>query len=169
MIRTGSVRIALLVGSLSAMPACHSRAQVDRTTESIAGCYLLTWQPWSVGESKPDSAWQTPDIEHRVWLTGTPIAIRAPQPWLVVRPAPGEKASTFGDVRWTWNDATRQVVIEWDATMAGVRLTLSAQDSKQSLVQNLTGAAKWWSTDTPVPPGLTALVHASRETCTVPD
>ena len=169
MIRARSARIAAMAAALSALPACYAHSQVDRTTERVAGCYALSWQPWTLGDARADSTWQTPDIERGVWLTVTSIVKRGTDHWFVVRPAPGEKAGPFGDVRWTWNDSAQQVVIEWDATIAGVRLELVPHDTTKALVEVLDGTARWWSTDATLPPTLSAKVRATRQGCTQDD
>jgi len=137
--------------------------------DNIAGCFELNWTPWVIHGTPADNTWQTPRIERRVWLTLTRIVRPSTGEWFVVRPAPGEDADSFGDVRWSWNSDTGILILEWDASMSGVRVELRPQSHQQDLVATFAGAGHWWSHDTKVPDGLEARVVATRQTCTLQD
>lgn len=146
-----------------------ARGQASPGLEEIAGCYALEWQPWAVGGDVADSTWQTPGIEKRIWLTLTEIATTGDRAWFVVRPAPGGTADAFADVRWSWNEDLQSAVIAWDASMAGIRLTLAPLRATLGIVDSLEGQAGWWSYDAQVPAGLKSFVRASRQGCTAAD
>lgn len=158
----------LLAVLFVALPAALC-SQEGQLVQDVAGCYSLHWEPWMVGTHAADSAWQTVSIENRVWLTLTPINRRGTNDWFVVRTAPGAVASEFGDVRWSRNDSDGSVLIEWDATMSGVRLELERPHQDQGLVDSLAGSANQWSRDSEVPETLRSRVRAVRQACTRQD
>lgn len=144
-------------------------AQQDPQVQALAGCYVLQWQPWQLDSTEADSAWQTPSIEHRVWLTLTPVESRDPADWYVVRPAPGALASEFADVRWSSLPGSGDLVIEWDAAMSGVRLKLTPMRTSATTIDSLAGSAHQWSHDSEVPKHLRAIVGAARQVCALQD
>jgi hypothetical protein len=156
--------LAALILTTSLGSCAH--AQTSRARTEFWGCYMLEWGPWKRGNTIAGPDWETRDIEKRVWFTSTRILKRETErPWFVVRPAPGEKASTFADVRWSLDSTRGGVEIEWDATMSGVRLVLIPTATNDSLA----GTARWWSTDADVPSDLGASVRATKHVCAEPD
>ena len=120
-----------------------------------------TW----LGASRADSSWSTPSIKHRVWLTLRRIDRRQPKACYVVRPAPGEAASVFGEVRWSWSQRRHLLTIEWDATMSGVHLELMVVARAHGLVDSLSGTACQWSGSN-FSAQLTSGVVGTRHSCT---
>ncbi len=159
----GQLFVPLLL-LLTAGSAC---AQTLGVLDRFSGCYALEWGDWAIANSRADSTWIPAGIERRVWLTSTPI-VDPDTSWRVVRPAPGTPASEFGEVRWTWRTTDEKVVIEWDATMSGIRVELDPTTDESGMAASLAGTARWWSTDQSVPPKLSARVAARRQPCFQP-
>lgn len=154
-------------GLLLMVSACSaSGAQSVRPLERFSGCYALTWNSWRIGESLADSSWQAEGLENAIWLTTTRVAKSdGGGSTYVVRAAPGEVAGIFGDVQWTWDQAQRALVVEWNATTSGIRLLLIPRDSGSQQPDSLSGFARWWSSDADVPDKLRAEVQALRRAC----
>jgi hypothetical protein len=88
----------------------------QRSVEDLAGCYS-----WSVRGDPPSLA----DLEHRIALTGEALTQESDLPQYAVRPAPGEKQSSFDDVRWmiigdvarvSWQDGVFVAELTFDVT-----------------------------------------------------
>ena len=81
-------RLIVAFGLLASFPAVAQ----ERSVSDLLGCYA-----WSVRSNPPPLA----DLEHRLVLTDVALVPESELPQYVVRPAPGEKASSFRDIRWT--------------------------------------------------------------------
>ncbi len=162
---------AVLAGSLTAAVflGCanisrQQRQEVLAAQETYSGFFAFNWESWKVNGALADSSWQSHNVEEGVWLTLTPLGSPPGEHWFVVRPAPGERASSFGDVRWSWAKPDH-ITVEWSASLAGIRLELLPKVRQGGTITMLEGVAHWWSTDTKIPDGLEAKVSAKERGC----
>jgi hypothetical protein len=125
-------------------------------TLALAGCYTLSYSGATRG-------FDAGEYERRVWLTTTPLQ---PQrgvqlPRFVLRPAPGERASTFEVSYWTARLDGRSAVLAWTEGLYGVTMALAVDSAKP---QVLKGEARTY-TDVLGVPAQTARVTATRFDC----
>jgi hypothetical protein len=152
----------LLVSTATLGPPVRAQAPID----SVAGCFALEVDSFRVSGGAASSSWQDPGLEDRIWLTTVRIRVEDSEvPWYVVRPAPGAQGSAFGNIRWAWMERSRRLLVDWDATMAGISMELTPGPERHGLIQSFEGLARWFSRDSEVPPGLAARVRARRTVC----